>query len=375
MRFHVMCVLALTVAAPLSANEPRELTIGDKAPALQIEHWIHNDNEDVTPVKKFENGKVYIIEFWGTWCPPCIAMMPHLAEIQLHYGYEKLRLVSISTEKPKVIEAFLEQTVPGADKTYRQLTSVYSLAADPEQSVSSRYINASSQIGVPIAFLIGKTGLIEWSGNPSAMFRPLKQVIDGTWDRDEFKHLFQRSQQVLAEIRRLSMLRHKHRTEPELVLHEVEKAIERFANHDEEIIQVFHALRIRALMESGRDADAEAEIRRLLNGSHDHQILTAASILVQLPSNTAIDAKSLAELAISKFESIELSETLRDMPVSMQQTAQTQKQLMLVRLLVLAGQADQAITTANHVMKKSPDAQTKQMVEAVLKQLQAKPSN
>ncbi len=375
MRIHVLLVQVFAAFAMLPAEEPQKLTVGDKAPALEIEHWIHKDNEELKPVSEFENGKVYIIEFWGTWCPPCIAMMPHLAETQLHYGYDKLRLVSISTEKREEIEAFLERTVPGTDKTYGQLTSVYSLAADPGRSGYSKYMEASSSIGVPMAFLVGKTGLIEWSGNPGAMDQPLKQVIDGTWNREEFMLSFRRNQQLMAEIRRLSMLRQKHQTEPELVLNEIEKAIERFANYDEDTIQILGTLRIRALMESGRNADAESEIRELLSGSEFHRISSAASILLQMAPNTKIDVQPLAGLAATKLESATLPESLHEMPASMKQMAQAQKQAMLVRLFVLAGEDQKAIAAATDAVEEAPNAQAKQIAEAMLKQLQAKPGS
>ncbi len=373
MRFVFVFVLVFPTFTLLSAEEPQKLTIGDKAPALEIEHWIHDDNEELKPVTEFENGKVYIIEFWGTWCPPCIAMMPHLAETQTRYGYDKLRLVSVSTEKPEEIEAFLERTVPGTDKTYGQLTSVYSLAADPGRSVYSNYMAASSSIGVPMAFLVGKTGLVEWAGHPGTMDQPLKQVIDGTWNREKFMRSFDQDQRLMAEVRRLSMLRQKHRKEPELVLSEIEKTIERFANYDEEKIQILNTLRIRALMESGRDADAETEIRELLSGSEFHHISSAASILMQLAPNTNIDVKPLAVLAVTKVESMALPESLRETPASMKQMVQAQKQAMLVQLLVLAGEDQKAIAAATVAVKEAPNALAKQMAEAMLKQLQAKP--
>ena len=69
-----------------------------EAPALDIEHWIQDGNGFFKPVKKFEAGKVYVIEFWATWCGPCIASMPHLAELQNKYRGRDVQVISVSDE-------------------------------------------------------------------------------------------------------------------------------------------------------------------------------------------------------------------------------------------------------------------------------------
>ena len=40
------------------------LKFGDYAPKLQVKEWIKG-----TPIQSFEKGKVYVLEFWATWCP------------------------------------------------------------------------------------------------------------------------------------------------------------------------------------------------------------------------------------------------------------------------------------------------------------------
>ena len=60
----------------LSAQDVKELKIGSEAPDLAIEHWLQDGNGFFKPVTQFEKGKVYVVEFWATWCPACISSLP-----------------------------------------------------------------------------------------------------------------------------------------------------------------------------------------------------------------------------------------------------------------------------------------------------------
>ncbi|MFN9918028.1 MAG: redoxin domain-containing protein, partial [Pirellulaceae bacterium] len=102
--------------------------------------------------------------------------MPRLAELQKQYQSQKFQLISVSDEALATIQAFLKRSLPASSSakaeeeasaaeskptTYGELTSVYCLASDPDQSVSRDYMEASQQTGIPTCFLVGKTGLIE----------------------------------------------------------------------------------------------------------------------------------------------------------------------------------------------------------------------
>ena len=152
-----------------------KLVIGSKAPPIDIEHWLNKD-----PVEKFEAGKVYVIEFWATWCGPCVASMPHLAELQEEHGND-LVVIGVSDEDPDTIDEFLEREKDG--KTFGEITDSYWLTTDPDGSVERDYMTASDSRGIPTAFIVGKTGEIEWIGHPCNMREPIAKIIDGSWNR------------------------------------------------------------------------------------------------------------------------------------------------------------------------------------------------
>ena len=53
-------------APAMPEEETALLTIGSKAPLLNIEHWISNGNGKFKPVTTFTPGRVYVVEFWAT---------------------------------------------------------------------------------------------------------------------------------------------------------------------------------------------------------------------------------------------------------------------------------------------------------------------
>lgn len=187
------------------AEEAKELTIGSVAPALDIEHWVSDGNGQFPPVTEFEDGRIYIVEFWATWCGPCISSMPHIVELQNKHAKDGVQVVSISDEDMETVNRFLERKYTPRDKaaededqpaTYGELTSAYCLTSDPDGSSETDYMRAASQNGIPCCFLVGKTGHVEWIGHPMSVDSVLESVIADKWDRESFASEFAASQKM-----------------------------------------------------------------------------------------------------------------------------------------------------------------------------------
>src|SRR2546425_6818391 len=105
-----MLVLGTTFSP---AAEPT-LKVGAPAPKLQTGKWVQGE-----PLKDFQKGKAYIVEFWATWCGPCRVSIPHLNEI--HNKYKDKGLIVIGQDcwerDDDLVAPFVEKM--GDKMTYR----------------------------------------------------------------------------------------------------------------------------------------------------------------------------------------------------------------------------------------------------------------
>lgn len=53
------------------------------------------------------DGKVLVVNFWATWCPPCLKEIPAFVELQEKYGERGLQFVGIAIDRPEVVRDFV----------------------------------------------------------------------------------------------------------------------------------------------------------------------------------------------------------------------------------------------------------------------------
>ncbi len=94
--------------AAARADVPEDAAkIGAEAPDFELE-LLNGETFRLTD----HAGKVVVIDFWATWCPPCVAAMPHMRELELEFEDDDVVILGISSDRPgdaERVQAFLDE--------------------------------------------------------------------------------------------------------------------------------------------------------------------------------------------------------------------------------------------------------------------------
>lgn len=136
--------LQVLIHKGLAMFEPSAIDKSEQTVLSESDYnWsLKNKNDEVFNFKETK-GKVVLVNFWATWCPPCIAEMPSIQSLHNDYK-DKIEFVLISDEEFLEINAFLKK------KAYS--FNVYNPITDlPE---------IFDVVSIPRTFLIDKNGHI-----------------------------------------------------------------------------------------------------------------------------------------------------------------------------------------------------------------------
>ena len=118
---------------------------GDFAPALAIEETLNGPAEGDAEWAALK-GRATVLEFWATWCAPCVDVIPRLNELADELPAEDIRFVSITDEEAGTVRPFLE-SIP--------ISGVVGL--DLDRSVFKDY----GVLSIPTTFLVDNEGMVQ----------------------------------------------------------------------------------------------------------------------------------------------------------------------------------------------------------------------
>ncbi len=139
-----------------------KIEIGAPAPDIHITDWIKN-----VPGDQRLEGKYIVLEFWATWCGPCLAAVPHLNELQEHFDQDNLYFISITDETPQKAQRILDKV------------DFHSIVVS-DQTKQTQIAFGDGKKGLeafPMTVLIDDQGTVQWIGEPKELTIEIIQAL------------------------------------------------------------------------------------------------------------------------------------------------------------------------------------------------------
>ena len=97
---------------------------------------------------KVLRGKVVVVDFWATWCGPCVAAMPHWNKLVDAFADKPVQFVAVTDENVDVVQTFLQHTTihswVSVDDSYHSTRDLYGIEGIPTTIIVN-------QLGVVVA--------------------------------------------------------------------------------------------------------------------------------------------------------------------------------------------------------------------------------
>jgi thiol-disulfide isomerase/thioredoxin len=194
----ILCSVAALLTWAAFGASGKDLNVGDPAPKLDLKEFVKGK-----PVKDLEKGKIYVVEFWATWCGPCKKTIPHLTELQKKHKDVTFIGVSVYEQDPKAVKPFVDEMSEQMD--YRvAMDAVSQAAGGGDGKMAKNWLEAAGQEGIPTAFIVNGDGNVAWIGHPAAMDSPLEEILSGKWDLKLAAATFKKEMVEKRELKELS---------------------------------------------------------------------------------------------------------------------------------------------------------------------------
>ena len=130
-----------------------QVKVDQIAPNITISDYIINSENN----KDLKN-KYIVLEFWATWCKPCLEQVPHINNLQTKFKDNKnLKFISITNEKPEKIA-----------RTLNRVQFKTMVVCDQSGKTFSDFISdKDGNYSIPKTILIDNKGIIKWIGLPN----------------------------------------------------------------------------------------------------------------------------------------------------------------------------------------------------------------
>jgi thiol-disulfide isomerase/thioredoxin len=132
------------------------------------------DFESFKPLLKINDGKIRVINFWATWCKPCVAELPYFELINSRYPDDKVEVILVSLDLPSQVETKL---IPFIEK--QKIESKVVLLDDPDANSWISIVNSdwSGSIPATVIYKNGDSNFYERSFTYNELEKELKKML------------------------------------------------------------------------------------------------------------------------------------------------------------------------------------------------------
>ena len=122
-----------------------ESMVGQQTPKITVNRWLTPNPPAATSLE----GRVYVIEFWTTWCPHCVRIIPRINQLTNKYASKEVFFIALSEDKSPI----------EVKKTISEKKINYCVGMDG--GTNKRF----KSTGFPTIFVIDHTGTVVWRGH------------------------------------------------------------------------------------------------------------------------------------------------------------------------------------------------------------------
>lgn len=169
-------LIPIALLAMGTLTHAETLKVGDAAPPMKVAKWVKGE-----AISKFDAKKTYVVEFWATWCGPCIQTIPHLTELAQKHKDIPFAGVSVWENRPGDTSTAYQDKVVKFVKDMGAKMDYHVGYDDVEGTMAKTWMEAAEQDGIPTAFVV-KEGKVAWIGHPTELGPVLDKIKAGKFD-------------------------------------------------------------------------------------------------------------------------------------------------------------------------------------------------
>lgn len=160
-----LAIAGLVAGILVNQQVSKEQTTVKKIDADPLAYTL-KDLEDVPRQSSEWAGKVRMVNFWASWCPPCVREIPAFIKLQEKYGGDEFTLIGIALDEKQAVVDFIDPIGPNYPILIAELEGI---------AITKAYGN---RLGVlPYTALLDKDGKLVKSYTRELSFEEAEQII------------------------------------------------------------------------------------------------------------------------------------------------------------------------------------------------------